>query len=321
MRPEALLARHLVWALAFTAFASARLQASAPTQRTSRRGTAAIEYAIVLACLLLVLVSAYVILGSSLAGAHAKIAAAVEESTSATSAVRSSLRPRYAETTKDDALAPPTAQNVEMRGTDDQLICLMAVVAVVATAICAHRFRRMVKAANRLLVQHDEKREARYVLKRQQMLRLLAGAYELDHASHVQVKHVKTTNVVGVPPSCDAQTVKRIFCEQAVRHLLVLSDGRLLGIISDRDLRKSDAATAAELMTENPLVVQDDTPLENAITYMMHARISCLPVVAEGRRVVGVLTTVDIMLAMQCVLRLLQEEHAKDHSQRKAPRG
>jgi predicted transcriptional regulator len=97
--------------------------------------------------------------------------------------------------------------------------------------------------------------------------------------------------------------------DNKLRHLLVCQDDRLLGVISDRDLAKP-GKTAADVMARKPVTVDPQTALSPAVTMMMRKRISCLPVV-EGEKLVGLFTTTDLIMTLQCAFQLLQ--NASDH--------
>ena len=93
-----------------------------------------------------------------------------------------------------------------------------------------------------------------------------------------------------------------------LRHLLVCdATGKLVGIISDRDICKSCEGTASDIMTVNPVTVTTTTPISPAVTQMIDLRISCLPVLNETGQLVAVLTSTDLMLALQCSLQILHK--------------
>ncbi len=84
------------------------------------------------------------------------------------------------------------------------------------------------------------------------------------------------------------------------RRLPVVSDGKLVGIVSDRDLREHrghlEQDKINDIMTERPVTVTPATTIEAAAQIMLERQIGGLPVVADGR-VVGMITTSDIMRA------------------------
>ena len=89
------------------------------------------------------------------------------------------------------------------------------------------------------------------------------------------------------------------------RRLPVVSDGKLVGIVSDRDLREHrgqlEQIKISGLMTERPLTVTPATTIEEAAQIMLERRIGGLPVVADGR-LVGMITTSDVMRAFLDVM-------------------
>ena len=142
--------------------------------------------------------------------------------------------------------------------------------------------------------------------KRQEIFRILAKDMEiLLLKSRLNVLHVMSRRVTSVAPQTPVDEVRRIMKDEHVRHLLVCRNETLVGIISDRDLCKTEARTAEDLMTPNPITVEPQTLLNPAITQMVQKRISCLPVVHEGA-VVGVLTSTDLMMTLQCALQVLR---------------
>lgn len=96
-----------------------------------------------------------------------------------------------------------------------------------------------------------------------------------------------------------------------IRHLPVLAAGKLVGIVSDRDLHlietlpdsDPDEVTVEEAMTEGVYVVAPDAPLDAVAEWMATHKYGCA-VVADRRGVVeGIFTTVDAMQVLADVLR------------------
>lgn len=89
------------------------------------------------------------------------------------------------------------------------------------------------------------------------------------------------------------------------RRLPVVSDGKLVGIVSDRDLREHrghlEQVKINGIMSERPVTVTPATTIEEAAQIMLERQIGGLPVVADGR-VVGMITTSDIMRAFLDVM-------------------
>ena len=106
-----------------------------------------------------------------------------------------------------------------------------------------------------------------------------------------------------------------VMSEHRIRHLPVLRGGRLLGVLSDRDVkliegfRDVDATTTKveEAMTEQPYTVEPGTPLDEVVRTMAEKKLGSA-VILQNNKVVGIFTTVD---ACQALSELLQTRLAK----------
>jgi acetoin utilization protein AcuB len=157
--------------------------------------------------------------------------------------------------------------------------------------------------------------------KRQRIL----GIFRQDMAavlrSQVEVRHVMSTRLVTVGPLTPAGEIRGLMSSQRMRHLLVCDDeGNLLGIVSDRDLKQRKGKSASALMTRRPLTISPESPVSTAITLMLDRHISCLPVVKDDV-LMGVLTSTDLMMALQCTLKILGQLAAelKDAGKQASP--
>ena len=141
--------------------------------------------------------------------------------------------------------------------------------------------------------------------KRQRILNTFSNNTARLLESRVLVRHIMSHKVVSVPPSASRRELTGMMEEKFIRHLLVQGDGgRLLGVVSDRDLKYGEGDTAADLMTADPVTVHPDTPATTAVTTMINRSISCLPIMHEGR-LQGILTSTDLMMSLQCTLQVL----------------
>jgi acetoin utilization protein AcuB len=95
--------------------------------------------------------------------------------------------------------------------------------------------------------------------------------------------------------------------EKEIRHLPVVDpDGRLVGIVTDRDLRQASLArlhalrerdrdlTVQDVMTWAVITTGPDVPVNHAVAAMYERRIGSLPVVEDGR-LVAILTEGDLL--------------------------
>ena len=98
-----------------------------------------------------------------------------------------------------------------------------------------------------------------------------------------------------------------------VRHLPVVDDrGRLIGVVSDRDVLRSLAKRkpqrVGEIMTRDVVTTRPDTPAHVAAALMLDHTISSILVVDESEALVGVLTQTDYLeLARRSLLGLSLE--------------
>jgi CBS domain-containing protein/Flp pilus assembly pilin Flp len=146
----------------------------------------------------------------------------------------------------------------------------------------------------------------RFVAKRQRILRTLSNDTRRLFDSHICVRHAMTDRVATVLPNVPIEELREKTANERIRHLLVVGkDKELVGMISDRDLASRQGTRAGDIMTPRPISVTADTPLCQAVTVLLNRRISALPVVEDGR-VCGIITSTDLMMTLQCCIRLLQ---------------
>ena len=95
-----------------------------------------------------------------------------------------------------------------------------------------------------------------------------------------------------------AAEARRTMHTYGIRHLPVLLNGRVVGMISDRDVRSAvPGATVGAVMSSPPHVINVDDTTEAAARLLLSRRISALPVVDAAGHMVGMITTTDCLLA------------------------
>lgn len=139
----------------------------------------------------------------------------------------------------------------------------------------------------------------------------------------MRVQDWMTTNLEVVSPEDTLLHARTLMRQRKMRHLPVMADSRLVGILSDRDLRdyspskctpchaqeeacELDAMSVGEVMQRVKVGIHPKTPLNVAAARLLQARVGCLPVI-EGGRLVGMLTTTDL-------LRSIAERPSEDQS-------
>jgi acetoin utilization protein AcuB len=112
------------------------------------------------------------------------------------------------------------------------------------------------------------------------------------------------TDVVTVGPDTAVDEALEVIRTHNIRHLPVLEGDRLVGVVTDRDLRlaldpgagEPGTARVEDVMSRTLVVAHPHMPIEGAAALLAHHRIGCLPVVEEGV-LVGILTESDLLRA------------------------
>lgn len=125
----------------------------------------------------------------------------------------------------------------------------------------------------------------------------------IERIGKVIVRHWMTTKVVTINKEASIQEALAVMKQGSIRHLPVVDqDGKLLGWVTDADLRgvliasMLEELTLEDVMIRRPFTVTPDMSLEEASHLILDKRIGGLPVV-EGEKLIGVITTVDILSA------------------------
>jgi acetoin utilization protein AcuB len=120
----------------------------------------------------------------------------------------------------------------------------------------------------------------------------------------MMVRDVMTRRLVTIGPETTYQEARRLMDEHRIRHLPVVAGGRLLGMVSDRDVRSAGTGApgtmAGQIMTPDPVTVTSETRIEHAARIMLDARFGSLPVV--DATLVGLVTSTDLLRAFVQVL-------------------
>ncbi len=102
--------------------------------------------------------------------------------------------------------------------------------------------------------------------------------------------------------------------ERGIRHMPVLGDDEsMVGVISDRDLRRPDWVDdeqnvahyylldnehkVEQAMTRDPWVVHPDDPIQDAVGMLLKHRIGALPVVGQDGKLAGMISALDLLRA------------------------
>jgi CBS domain-containing protein len=130
----------------------------------------------------------------------------------------------------------------------------------------------------------------------------------------MRVRDFMTAKPITVDPETPMLEAGQRMVGERIRHLVVVDDGRVIGIVTDRDIRLNLPSPATSLsvwemnyllpqvtvggvMTTSVIVVSPDRPIAEAARIMMDHKIGALPVVEDGR-LVGIVTESDFVRAM-----------------------
>lgn len=113
----------------------------------------------------------------------------------------------------------------------------------------------------------------------------------------------KPRNIFSVPSDASVYSAIELMADKRVGALLVIDDGRLVGIVSERDYarkvilqsKSSKDTFVREIMTPNPITIQCDTSVDEAMRVMTEARVRHLPVINSDGSVAGVLSIGDLV--------------------------
>ena len=125
------------------------------------------------------------------------------------------------------------------------------------------------------------------------------------------VENWMNPNVITVDADDSMLDATKLLKEHNIRHLPVLEKGKLVGVVTDRDLKRAAPSDATaleahellylianikvrEIMTKNPITVPYNFTIEEAAELLLQARISGMPVVDKDGDVIGTITQTDL---------------------------
>ncbi len=93
-----------------------------------------------------------------------------------------------------------------------------------------------------------------------------------------------------------------------IRHLPVQESGKLVGILTDRDIKlaasfSSDQEIIVEdIMTPDPYTIKPGTPLDEVVSQMAEHKYGCAIIVQDNGKIVGIFTAIDSLKVLSEVL-------------------
>ncbi len=116
----------------------------------------------------------------------------------------------------------------------------------------------------------------------------------------MRLQDIMSTEVESIAPGANAEVAWHRMRRSGIHHLVVMSGGELVGILSDRDLGGARgqslraARNVSDLMSKAPVCAAPDTTLRRAANLLRGRAIGCLPVI-ERSKVKGIVTVSDIL--------------------------
>jgi CBS domain-containing membrane protein len=128
------------------------------------------------------------------------------------------------------------------------------------------------------------------------------------------VTEIMTSSLVTLKPKDTLDLANDVISLGRIRHIPVVEDGRLVGLLSERDLigaavfglkqkRKSALLKSfliKDVMKKKVITVTPETPIKDAAHLMADKKIGCVPVVTDGT-LVGLVTTTDILRYVEAI--------------------
>ncbi len=130
---------------------------------------------------------------------------------------------------------------------------------------------------------------------------------------------IMTTSVTTLPHDGSLLSAGLLMRQTGFRHLPVVKNGAVIGLLSDRDVNRAapsmfgtlsqeeynevfESTVIEKVMTKEPYTAQPDTPVRDVVNVVCERKIGAVPVVAENGALVGIVTRADLLDLLQSLL-------------------
>jgi acetoin utilization protein AcuB len=133
----------------------------------------------------------------------------------------------------------------------------------------------------------------------------------------MQVKNQMSRKVVTIPPHTSILRAMEVMRENSIRHLPVVNGADFVGLVTEGGLRQAsllsmvDKVSIEDVMIKKPFTISPEASIEEAAKIIHRHKIGGLPVV-KGKRLVGILTVVDILESFLQLLGILKSSSRID---------
>lgn len=138
------------------------------------------------------------------------------------------------------------------------------------------------------------------------------------------VSEIMTRNIIGLPPSATLSEARTLMQRHHIRHLPVLEDNQLVGLVSQRDILSAQESCLekgqngqfleqhylSEVMITEVVTVSPKAGIREAALHLQKHKYGCLPVVDKGK-VVGIVTDSDFVTVAIHLLEVLDAQLAE----------
>ena len=118
-------------------------------------------------------------------------------------------------------------------------------------------------------------------------------------------RDLMTPNPMTVTPQASIGEAWDLMRELEIRHVPVIQDGALVGMLSDRDLARLDIARMlampiVNVMSSDVIAVEPETELSEVVDLLIEHKVGALPVIQpDTRELVGIVSYIDVLRAVQ----------------------
>jgi acetoin utilization protein AcuB len=113
----------------------------------------------------------------------------------------------------------------------------------------------------------------------------------------MRVQDIMTRKVETITPAEAVEAAVERMRQKRIRHLVVMRDGEVAGIVSDGDIRalpRGEVRSVEEVMTTPAVAATSNMTIRKAANLLRGRSIGCLPVM-DGEDLVGIVTTTDLL--------------------------
>lgn len=136
---------------------------------------------------------------------------------------------------------------------------------------------------------------------------------------HISVDEFTTPSPVTASPSAGVEELRLKMQEGGFRHLPIVDQGKVVGLVSQRDLnlleglgQLSQQVSAGDFMKKEVLVVESGSPLEEVAFKMSEMKVGSAIVCDESEEFIGIFTSTDALNALIEIMRGQYEDAEED---------